>query len=222
MVFAKNVALLFSAETALGHGSVSYPPSRNYACSRPGEEIYTEDRFKTMRKNKELCTDPVRYTWNDFGDQTVNSRHKEVIPSGHICSAGLVDKYGAADKAPATLWEPTTITPSAGTYEFKYHATRNHKTAYIKFFATRPKWNADSNIPLRWEDLETEPFCQWTDPKQDPTQWWNFNSQLPETFKCPAIKGRKENERIMIVSIWQRIDSPEAFYSCSDVILASK
>ncbi|MFF4084960.1 lytic polysaccharide monooxygenase, partial [Streptomyces sp. NPDC001777] len=60
--------------------------------------------------------------------------------------------------------------------------------------------------PLKWSDLEAKPFVEVADPKME-------NGDYVFQGDVPARSGRH-----LIYSIWQRSDSPEAFYTCSDVV----
>src|SRR5437763_1630745 len=60
--------------------------------------------------------------------------------------------------------------------------------------------------PLAWSDLDLEhPVATATDPVAT-GGFYTFSGTLPQR------SGRQ-----LLYAIWQRSDSPEAFYSCSDV-----
>lgn len=64
----------------------------------------------------------------------------------------------------------------------------------------------DPAKPLKWSDLEPAPFAKVTDPGMQ-------NGDYVFSGTVPNKSGRH-----LIYSIWQRSDSPEAFYTCSDVV----
>jgi hypothetical protein len=82
-----------------------------------------------------------------------------------------------------------------------YHQTAKHATAYFKSYITKDSY--DFSRALRWDDLQligdSGPAAAETKTKLD--------------VKIPAgMQGKR-----VIYNVWQRSDSGEAFYSCSDV-----
>ena len=81
--------------------------------------------------------------------------------------------------------------------------TAPHKGTF-KVYATRSGY--DPAKPLAWSDLDLEhPVATATDPVPS-GGFYTFAGTLPERT------GRQ-----LLYAVWQRSDSPEAFYSCSDV-----
>ncbi len=80
-------------------------------------------------------------------------------------------------------------------------------TRYFQIYMTNDGY--DFNQPLlKWSDLESKPFCEINSVTLD-------NGRYKLQCKLPAGKmGRR-----IIYTIWQRNDSAEAFYACSDVII---
>jgi chitin-binding protein len=178
------------------HGSVQVPASRVYAC-----------RFE--QPDGTMCAaawdaDPqALYDWMEVNIGDANGRHQQLIPDGELCSAGR-DKYAAFDR-PGD-WPLTRLQPNAsGRYDVIYTATAPHATAYYRLLLTRPGFDARTDT-LRWSDLE-----QVYDSGALPASSQNrFSVALPARSE-PAI----------LYTIWQRSDSPEAFYACSDVTIGS-
>ncbi len=104
-------------------------------------------------------------------------------------------------------WRATPIAPDAnGEFEFVFYATAPHATENFTFYVTREGWNPLA--PLKWDDLEL--FCQHGErPLED------MGGKKVYKMRCslPERTGRH-----IIYCIWQRSDSGEAFYSCSDVM----
>ena len=100
---------------------------------------------------------------------------------------------------------------------FSYSVTATHHTfpnGYIDSYLT--KTGVDFTLPLTWEDFEDQPFCHYVPPSlntpiQEGGDTDHFECQIPE-----ASVGLH-----VILQVWQRSDSPEAFYSCADVDLRS-
>lgn len=178
------------------HGSVSDPPSRSYTC-----------RF--LEPDNEMCAlawdaDPqALYDWMEINILDADGRHRELIPDGELCSAAR-EKYAAFD-TPSLTWPTTTLEKNAaGEYEFEYEATAPHATEYFRFYLTKMGFRPDR--PLRWDDLE---LVYDTGPLP-------AEMNLHVTSPLPWRHGRH-----VLYQIWQRSDSPEAFYSCSDVRFGS-
>ena len=181
-------------EEAQAHGSTQMPASRVYAC-----------RFEQPEGS--MCAQAwdadaqALYDWMEVNIGDVDGRHQERIPDGELCSAGR-DKYAAFDR-PGD-WPLTHLQPgSSGRYDVVYTSTAPHATAYFRLMVTRPGFDARRDV-LRWADLE-----QVYDSGPLPASPTNrFSVPLPARAE-PAI----------LYAIWQRSDSPEAFYACSDVTI---
>merc|ERR1712154_727606 len=74
------------------------------------------------------------------------------------------------------------------------------------YYITKDSWNSQDEPT--WESLEETPFCRYLGEA-------DRNMQNTEQFPCnvPVKTGKH-----LIFAVWQRDDSPEAFYSCSDVV----
>lgn len=193
---AAAVAISSSDNEAQAHGSTQMPPSRIYSC-----------RFE--QPDNPMCAaawdanEQALYDWMEVNIGDANGRHQQLIPDGELCSAGR-DKYAALDR-PGD-WPVTALQPnSAGLYDIVFTSTAPHATAYYRILLTRPGFDARTD-PLRWADLE-----QVYDSGAMPASSLNrFSLALPERQE-PAI----------LYVIWQRSDSPEAFYACSDVTIGA-
>lgn len=174
------------------------PPSRIYTCYLENPES----------PDTEACKDAVAlggtqplYDWNEVNLADAGGRHREIIPDGRLCSAGR-DKYGAFDVARSD-W-PATGLPTSGSYRFVHKATAPHRGRF-ELYITRDGY--DPQQPLRWSDLETTPFHTEKDP-----------SLVDGAYTMDAQLPLGKSGRHLIYTIWQRSDSPEAFYSCADVV----
>ena len=139
------------------------------------------------------------YDWNAVNMANAAGKSKQLIPDGKLCSGGN-DKYKGLD-LPRADWPATKL--SAGSHTFHYKGTAPHKGSF-ELYITKDGY--DPSKPLKWSDLEATPFVKVTDP---PMQGGDYVFD----GKIPARSGRH-----LIYSIWQRSDSPEAFYTCSDVV----
>ncbi|WP_422734381.1 lytic polysaccharide monooxygenase [Micromonospora sp. WMMD558] len=65
----------------------------------------------------------------------------------------------------------------------------------------------DPTKPLAWSDLAPAPFSTVTNP-----------SIVNGAYQWDAVLPANKTGRHVIYSIWQRSDSPEAFFNCFDVV----
>ncbi|GGU27977.1 chitin-binding protein [Lentzea flava] len=202
-VAACTAAVLVHTEgTALAHGSMVWPGSRTYLCYEDGR---AGGGGGDLQPTNPACVAAVAQggkqpLWDWFGNLISNAagRHREIIPDGHLC--GPTTKYDAYNLARAD-WPVTRLTANQ-TVTLRYNAWAPHPGTWEQYVT---KDGFDVTKPLKWSDLEPVPFDKITNPPQ-------ANGEYSWQAKLPNKSGRH-----IIYSLWQRSDSPEAFYSCSDV-----
>ncbi|MGH4030861.1 lytic polysaccharide monooxygenase [Actinomycetota bacterium Odt1-20B] len=184
-----------AASPAAAHGSMTDPVSRVSACYAEGP-----DSPKSAACKAAVAASGAQafYDWNAVNIANAAGKSKEIIPDGKLCSAGN-DKYKGLD-LPRADWPSTAL--KSGNHTFRYKGTAPHKGSF-ELFITKDGY--DPSKPLKWSDLESKPFVKVNDPKME-------NGDYVFDGKIPSRSGRH-----LIYSIWQRSDSPEAFYTCSDV-----
>ncbi|MFE6163854.1 lytic polysaccharide monooxygenase, partial [Streptomyces sp. NPDC056486] len=185
-----------SAAPAAAHGSMTDPVSRVSACFQEGPESPTSAACKAAVAASGA---QAFYDWNGVNIANAAGKSKEIIPDGKLCSAGN-DKYKGLD-LPRADWPSSKL--SGGNHTFHYKGTAPHKGSF-ELYITKDSY--DPTKPLKWSDLEEKPFVDVADPKME-------NGDYVFDGKVPAKSGRH-----LIYSVWQRSDSPEAFYTCSDVV----
>ena len=214
LVGAGAVALLASTALAVvtqqapaeAHGGLTFPATRTYACYVDGKAGGGGD----LNPTNPACAAAVAQggkqpLWDWFANLISNNagQHRQNIPDGQLC--GPTPKYAAFNMA-RTDW-PTTALQSGATITIRYNAWAPHPGTWYQYI-TKDGWNP--NQPLRWSDLEDTPFDQVTNPP--------INGSGPDgaeytwSARLPVKQGRH-----IIYSVWQRSDSPEAFFNCSDV-----
>ncbi|MEV4742309.1 lytic polysaccharide monooxygenase [Streptomyces sp. NPDC049555] len=193
-VLTLSLAVLSTAPAA-AHGSLTDPVSRVSACFAEGPEHPRSAACKAMVAAG--GTQPL-YDWNEVNIGDAAGRHRRIIPDGKLCSAGRA-KYKGLD-LPRADWPGTRLAPGAHT--FRYRATAPHRGTF-ELYLTKDGY--DPKKPLKWSDLEAKPFAKVTDPPLRNGSYV-FDGTVP-----------KRSGRHLVYSIWQRSDSPEAFYTCSDV-----
>ena len=181
---------------ASAHGSMGDPVSRVSQCYAEGPE---SPRSQACRAAVAAGGTQALYDWNGVRIGDADGRHQELIPDGRLCSANN-DEFKGLDLARAD-WPATSV--SSGPYTFRYRVTAPHKGTFTVYL-TKP--GHDPARPLGWDDLDlANPVATATDPVAS-GGFYTFTGTLPER------SGRQ-----LLYAVWQRSDSPEAFYSCSDV-----
>ncbi|WP_404960904.1 lytic polysaccharide monooxygenase [Streptomyces sp. 147326] len=186
----------YAAAPAVAHGSMTDPVSRVAACYAEGPEAPKSAACKAAVSSSGA---QAFYDWNAVNIANAAGNHRALIPNGQLCSAGN-DKYQGLDLARAD-WPASPMT--AGAHTFRYKGTAPHKGSF-ELYVTKDGY--DPTKPLKWSDLESAPFAKATDPGMQ-------NGDYVFSGTVPNKSGRH-----LIYSIWQRSDSPEAFYTCSDVV----
>ncbi|GAA3390979.1 lytic polysaccharide monooxygenase [Streptomyces roseoviridis] len=181
---------------AQAHGAVFNPVSRVAACYAEGPESPDSPVCKDLVADS--GTQPL-YDWNEVNIANADGNHRALIPDGKLCSANR-EKYRALDWA-RTDWPATAVAP--GAFGFKVRVTAPHAGTMTMYLT---KQGFDPTRPLKWSDLDTTPVAVHTTTRTATDGHYAFSGTLP------ARTGRH-----VVYMVWQRSDSPEAFYSCSDV-----
>ncbi|MEU3255352.1 lytic polysaccharide monooxygenase [Streptomyces sp. NPDC006997] len=184
------------AAPATAHGSMGDPVSRVAQCYAEGPESPRSDACGAAVA---AGGTQALYDWNGIRIGDAAGRHQTLIPDGKLCSANN-EEFKGLDLARAD-WPATSV--SSGAYTFKYRVTAPHKGTF-KVYLTKPGY--DPSQPLAWDDLDlADPVATVTDPAAA-GGFYTFSGTLPE-----------RSGQHLLYAVWQRSDSPEAFYSCSDV-----
>ncbi|MFE9409836.1 lytic polysaccharide monooxygenase [Streptomyces sp. NPDC006704] len=195
---ATSLSLFALAPTpASAHGTMFNPVSRIAACYAEGPEHPVSQVCKDLVADS--GTQPL-YDWNEVNIANANGQSRQIIPDGKLCSANR-DKYRALDWA-RTDWPSTGV--AAGSFPFKFRVTAAHSGTMTLYIT---KEGFDPTKPLKWSDLDDTPVAVYRTSRTATDGYYNFTGTLP------ARTGRH-----IIYKVWQRDDSPEAFYSCSDVV----
>ncbi|MFI8518258.1 lytic polysaccharide monooxygenase [Streptomyces sp. NPDC085481] len=185
-----------AAAPAFAHGSMTDPVSRVAGCYAEGPE---SPKSAACKAAVAAGGTQAFYDWNGVNIANAAGNHRQLIADGKLCSAGN-DKYRGLDLARAD-WPASRM--DSGEHTFRYKGTAPHKGSF-ELYVTKDGY--DPSKPLTWSDLEEKPFAKVTDPGMQNGDYV-FRGTVP-----------KKSGRHLIYSIWQRSDSPEAFYTCSDVV----
>ncbi|MCW8127221.1 lytic polysaccharide monooxygenase [Microbulbifer halophilus] len=185
---------------ALAHGTMSVPESRVYNCFLNNPENPSDPACAAA---KEVAGSQAFYDWNGINQASADGNHRAVVPDGQLCAGGKA-KFAGLDLARSD-WQATPIAPKPdGTFDFEFYATAPHATRDWVFYVTRQGYTPDQ--PLQWGDLFE--FCRLGDVPLSADKRYILNCPLP------PVTGKH-----VIYTTWQRSDSTEAFYTCTDVIL---
>ncbi|MER5655469.1 lytic polysaccharide monooxygenase [Streptomyces sp. NPDC002131] len=185
-----------AAAPASAHGTMGDPVSRVSQCYAEGPE---SPKSAACKAAVAAGGTQALYDWNGIRIGDANGQHQALIPDGKLCSADS-EEFKGLDLARAD-WPATGV--SSGAYTFRYRVTAQHKGTF-KVYITKSGY--DPSKPLAWADLDlAHPVATVTDPTAS-NGFYSFSGNLPER------SGKQ-----LLYAVWQRSDSPEAFYSCSDV-----
>ena len=188
---------ILMVQQAGAHGAPETPGTRGYLCANehPQAPLSWGCRLGLQMSGTFLY-------YNFYGiNQLPDGDHKAFVPDGQLCSGGR-DVFAGFDIA-TDQWPTTIIADGTNTMDFVFDASwAPHPTLYMNWYVTKDGF--DPFEPLKWSDLEETPFCQITDVGASTT--------LTKECTLPDKSGRH-----IIYNVWQRSDSAEAFYGCSDV-----
>lgn len=197
MVLIGFGALASSSDPAQAHGSMSVPPSRVYHCAQGNIESPSDP---ACRAHVQQFGTQAFYNWNGVNQANAAGNHRAVVPDGTLCG-GNNAMFQGLDAV--RDWRAQPIAPDAsGRFRFEFRAPAPHSTRDWIFYVTRNGW--DGSRPLRWDDLEE--FCRLGNVPLSTGNVYRLDCPLPQ-----------RNGRHVIFNVWQRADSPEAFYTCVDV-----
>jgi chitin-binding protein len=147
------------------------------------------------------------YNWFSVLRSDGAGRTRGFVPDGQLCSGGNLHFTGfdlARDD-----WPVTHLT-AGRQIQVRYNKWAAHPGTF-RLYITKDTWSPTR--PLTWDDLEEQPFDSVTDPASvgspgNESAYYYWNATLPAN----------KSGRHLIYSVWQRSDSQETFYNCSDVV----
>lgn len=186
--------LCASNQIVFAHGTVTSPASRVWNCYQENPE--SPDSPPCIDAVASHGTQPL-YDWNGILQGNANGNHMDVVPDGNLASGGNPQKYGGMDQVRSD-WVATPV--SAGPFTVTWTNSAPHATEYYDVYITTEDWSPDQ--PLTWNKLV---LLVRTDP-----------SPPASSVDIPVTLPNRTGHHV-IYSVWQRSDSPEAFYSVSDI-----
>ncbi|WP_435601607.1 lytic polysaccharide monooxygenase [Streptomyces sp. C10-9-1] len=188
-----------AAAPAAAHGAPTDPVSRAAACGAGSAELRAT---AACRAAAAASPGGALGPWDDLRVAGVAGRDRSLIPDGRLCSAGL-GRYRGLDLARAD-W-PATLLRQGAAVTMTYRATIAHRGT-ITVYATRQ--GRDPAAPLTWGALSPRPLATVTDPPLRDGRY-RIRFRLPEN-----LTGRH-----VLYTVWRNTDTPDTYYSCSDVVL---
>ncbi|MEM9565417.1 MAG: lytic polysaccharide monooxygenase [Actinomycetota bacterium] len=190
------------------HGAATRPGSRTYLCRVDGTHNSGD-----IQPSNPACAEAVAIggkqpLWDWFGVLRGDGagRTRGFIPDGQLCSGGD-PKYAGYDLARAD-WPYTSLTGGAE-LTVRYNAWAHHPGQF-RLYITKDGY--DPTKPLAWDDLEAEPFSVY----DQTTPNGNDEANNTPDYQWPVTLPQKSGTHI-IYSVWERSDSQETFYGCSDI-----
>ncbi|MFD0903916.1 lytic polysaccharide monooxygenase [Actinomadura sediminis] len=202
---------LLPAAPASAHGAAMMPGGRTYLCWLDG----LTETGQIVPQNP-ACAAAVAqsgttslYNWFAVLRSDGAGRTRGFIPDGRLCSAdAVVYDFGGYD-LPRDDWPVTHLTSGAD-LQFRFNKWAAHPGEF-RTYITKDGWNPTE--PLTWDDLEEDPFYRVTDPPSTGAPG-SADSYYHWTARLPTGKSGRH----LIYTVWERSDSAETFYNCSDVV----
>ncbi|MEV7678618.1 lytic polysaccharide monooxygenase [Streptomyces sp. NPDC088341] len=195
--------------TSTAHGTPMQPASRTFMCWRDG--LTSTGEIKPVNPAckaavAESGTTPL-YNWFSVLRSDGAGRTKGFIPDGQLCGGGNTTFSGFNQAR--NDWPLTHLT-SGARLDFSYNAWAAHP-GWFYVYVTKDGFDPTSTFT--WDDLESQPFLTVDHPAVTGTVG-TVNGAYKWSGNLPGGK----TGRHIIYMVWQRSDSNETFYSCSDVV----
>ncbi|WP_245657551.1 lytic polysaccharide monooxygenase auxiliary activity family 9 protein, partial [Herbidospora mongoliensis] len=211
MALAAMAVTVLASSPAQAHGALMVPGSRTYLCWKDGL-----NQNGAIQPKNAACAAAVNqsgtnslYNWFATLRSDGAGRMSGFIPDGSLCSgAAVVYNFSGFDLA-RNDWPVTHLT-SGASLQMRYNKWAAHPGTF-RLYITKDSWSPTR--PLAWSDLESAPFDSSTNPPSvgspgNENAYYYWNANLPSG----------KSGRHIIYSVWQRSDSNETFYGCSDVV----
>lgn len=199
-VLAGAVTPVLHAGTAHAHGAPTDPVSRTALCGVGGVQRASAVCRAAETAGKGSTIGP----WDNLRLPNAAGNDRAAVPDGQLCSAGL-EAYRGLDTAGAQ-WPATTL-EAGGPFTLTYRSSIPHRGTFT-LYLTKP--GHDPAAPLRWSDLDERPVAVATDPALEGGAY-RITGRLP----------KEATGRHVLYTVWRNTDTPDTYYSCSDVLLVA-
>ncbi|WP_406456146.1 lytic polysaccharide monooxygenase [Streptomyces sp. NBC_00876] len=206
---ALGLVLVTSGGRAEAHGTPMKPASRTFLCWQDG--LTDTGEIKPVNPAcraaaQQSGTTPF-YNWFSVLRSDGAGRTRGFVPDGELCSGGNPNFTGF--NTPSGDWPLTHLT-SGATVDFTYNAWAAHPGSFYVYIT---KDGYDPTQPLTWDDMEESPFLTVDHPPLNGTP-----GTVEANYAWSGALPSGKDGRNIIYMVWQRSDSQETFYSCSDVV----
>ncbi|GEC03715.1 chitin-binding protein [Streptomyces spinoverrucosus] len=206
---AVGLIVLSSGSPAEAHGTPMKPASRTFLCWQDGLTDTGEIKpvNPACRAAQQVSGTTPFYNWFSVLRSDGAGRTRGFVPDGELCSGGNTNFTGF--NLPRDDWPLTHLT-SGATVDFSYNAWAAHPGWFYVYIT---KDGFDPNRTLTWDDMEEQPFLSVDHPPLNGSPG-TVEANYSWTGKLPDNKSGRH----IIYMVWQRSDSQETFYSCSDIV----
>ncbi|EPZ8124025.1 N-acetylglucosamine-binding protein GbpA [Yersinia enterocolitica] len=176
--------------TAMAHGYIETPPSRNFLCHVDGKNM-----------NKECG--PVQYEPQSSGE--TDDGFPEKGPEDGKLASGTNWISQQLNQQASDRWAKVKM--KAGVQKFTWTFTQSHPIASFKYYMTKQDW--DSNAPLTRDSFDLTPFCELPSAPAIP----QVGGKVRTSHECdvPERTGYQ-----VIYGAWDVADTAGTFYQMID------
>ena len=207
-------AVAVAPAPASAHGNIVDAPSRNFGCwQRWGSKF----QDPTMQSTDPMCFQAwqsiaiTMWNWMSLYENNLGGQFESKVPNGTLCSmnhaqSGLGNSLDAVGN-----WTAKNVSRS---FTLTLHDQASHGADFVRVYVTKAGYNPITT-PLGWGDLElvttvgNTPASKWT-PSTTPTSGVDL--------KINATAGH--SGRAVVFTIWQASHMDQAYFFCSDVVIA--
>ncbi|MEU0136711.1 lytic polysaccharide monooxygenase [Streptomyces sp. NPDC006296] len=201
--------VLTTGERAEAHGTPMKPASRTFLCWQDGLTDTGEIKpvNPACRTAAQVSGTTPFYNWFSVLRSDGAGRTRGFVPDGELCSGGNTNFTGF--NTPSADWPLTHLTEGA-TIDFSYNAWAAHP-GWFHVYITKDGY--DPTQALTWDDVEESPFLSVDHPPLNGSP-----GTVEADYRWTGALPEDKEGRHVIYMVWQRSDSQETFYSCSDVV----
>ncbi|MFG3607533.1 lytic polysaccharide monooxygenase [Streptomyces sp. NPDC047928] len=194
---------------AEAHGTPMKPGSRTFLCWRDGLTDTGEIKpvNPACRAAAQAGGTTPFYNWFSVLRSDGAGRTRGFVPDGELCSGGNTTFTGF-DAARAD-WPLTHLTAGAR-IDFSYNAWAAHP-GWFRVYITKDGF--DPTRTLTWDDIEDQPFLTVDHPQLNGSP-----GTVEGNYSWAGDLPANKSGRHIIYMVWERSDSRETFYSCSDIV----
>ncbi|MBX9393676.1 lytic polysaccharide monooxygenase [Streptomyces sp. TRM72054] len=206
---ALGLIVLSSGSPAEAHGTPMKPASRTFLCWQDGLTDTGEIKpvNPACRAAQQVSGTTPFYNWFSVLRSDGAGRTRGFVPDGELCSGGNTNFTGF--NLPRSDWPLTHLT-SGATVDFSYNAWAAHP-GWFHVYITKDGF--DPTRTLTWDDMEEQPFLSVDHPPLNGSP-----GTVEANYSWTGALPDNKSGRHIIYMVWQRSDSQETFYSCSDVV----